>query len=104
MSDSGSSDGEDGEEGSEVENEAAEEGSLTEERKGNREKSGKTAGMRGEMATLRAELGESMESVPLGGESLRQFFARTTAYWNNQVVIAWRERGEEERSALINPE
>ena len=95
MSDSGS-DGED-EEGSDADIEADAEVVIPKEEKGTRGKVAKAAGMRGEMAALRAELGENMESVPQGGESLKQFFARTMVFWNEQVVSAWRERGEEER-------
>ena len=92
------SEGEDEEEGSDDEIDTAEpKESVAREKKGNHGKAGKPTGLRGVMAALRAELGENMESVPLGDESLKQFFARTAAFWNEQVVDAWRERGEEER-------
>lgn len=67
------------------------------EMRASRGKSSKPAGIRGEMAALRAELGAESESVPHGEESLKEFFARTSSFWNEKVVVAWRERGEDDR-------
>jgi hypothetical protein len=43
------------------------------------------------MAALRAELGDS-DGVPLGRETLREFFSRCSVYWNSEVLRLWHER------------
>lgn len=55
---------------------------------------GKSSGLRAEMSSLRAELGDVQESIPVGKETLREFFARTGVYWNSEVIRVWQERGD----------
>jgi len=67
--------------------------------------SGAIGGLREEMEGLRAHLGVTDENrTPLGGETLRQFYSRTVAYWSSEVIRIWKEDEEKNSNSAFSGE
>lgn len=64
----------------------------------------KTSGLRGEMASIREQMGDTEPSPLSSSESLRDFFARTSLFWSEKVQQRWRDQKEGSSSALSEKE